>query len=119
MNSLHSFFFRALETIGMNIFLPFLFSYYINIFRTFIMHLSIYLEFRANYVLTDILEDMYIYTYVLHNWFFVSDHSNLIIGLGIGIPLLLALIAIAIIFIVYWKRNAGKNNPEDNSDNDR
>ncbi|XP_052721310.1 uncharacterized protein LOC128192563 [Crassostrea angulata] len=47
------------------------------------------------------------------------DHSNLIIGLGIGIPLLLALIAIAIIFIVYWKRNAGKNNPEDNSDNDR
>lgn len=83
------------------------------------MHLSIYLEFRVNYVLTNILEDMYIYTYVLHNWVFFSDHSNLIIGLGIGIPLLLALIAIAIIFIVYWKRNAGENNPEDNSDNDR
>lgn len=48
---------------------------------------------------------------------FIADNSKLIMGLGIGIPLLLALIAIAI--IVYWKRNAGKNNRDDNSDNDR
>lgn len=47
---------------------------------------------------------------------FFADHSKLIIGLGIGIPLLVALIAIV---IVYWKRNTGKNNLDDNSDIDR
>lgn len=54
----------------MNIFLLFLFFYYINIFRIFIMYLLIYLEFRVNYVLIDILEDMYIYIYVFYNWVF-------------------------------------------------
>lgn len=70
MNSLYFFFFRVLEIIGMNIFLLFLFFYYINIFRIFIMYLLIYLEFRVNYVLIDILEDMYIYIYVFYNWVF-------------------------------------------------
>lgn len=79
----------------------------------------IYLEFRVNYVLIDILEDMYIYIYVFYNWVFFLDYFNLIIGLGIGIFLFLVFIVIVIIFIVYWKRNVGKNNLEDNSDNDR